>query len=178
MAEDEFGNPNHAATPLAITTAPVVTGFELYADDILAIFSDQTLCDLRARIVATERLVKAARDRLQDNKPPVDCALTFQGRLSADAVTVASKGSFDAETGLANGSRRILTRAFGVTEDAEDTVSARLDTTLAWERRLSDDLRAAWLLGLEVGSADVDRSLTGPLQTMGLSPGGLCDAAA
>lgn len=170
-AEDELGNPSAAAIPLVITTASVVTELEANADLIREIITDQALRDLRARIAATERMVKAAQERLALNAPQVDRALSFQGTLQADDVTISSKGSFGAETGLANGSRRILWGEFSVTRDAEGTTSARLDTTLAWERRLSDDTLAAWFLGLEVGQADVDRSFTGPLRTMGVSLG-------
>ncbi|MCU0826236.1 MAG: Ig-like domain-containing protein [Tabrizicola sp.] len=170
-AEDELGNPSAAAVPLVISTASVATEFDQYADEILAIVTDQTLRDLRARIAATERMVKAAQERLASDAPQVDRALSFQGTLQADDMTISSKGSFGAETGLANGSRRILWGEFSLTRDAEGTTSARLDTTLAWERRLSDDTLAAWYLGLEVGQADVDRSFTGPLRTMGVSLG-------
>jgi hypothetical protein len=170
-AEDELGNPSAAATPLVITTASVVTEFDQYADEILAIITDQSLRDLRARIAGHEKMVKAAQDRLVSDAPAVDRALSFQGTLQADDVTISSKGSFGAETGLANGSRRILWGEFSVTRDAEGTTSARLDTTLARERRLSDDALAAWFVGLEVGQADVSRSFSGPLRTLGASVG-------
>lgn len=170
-AGDELGNPSAAATPLLITTASAVTELEVNADLIREIVIDQALRDLRARIAATERMVKAAQDRLTSDTPPVDRALSFQGSLQADDVTIASKGSFGAETGLANGSRRILWGEFSVTRDAEGTTSARLDTTLAWEGRLSDNTLAAWFPGLEVGQADVDRSFTRPLRSLGVSLG-------
>ncbi len=171
VAVDSFGNGNAASAPLVVTTASAETEFEESADLIREIIVDQAARDLRARIAVAENLVKAAQDRLTADTPAVDRALSFQGTLQADGLTVASKGSFGAETGLANGSRRILWGEFSVNRDAEGTTSARLDTTLAWERRLSDKALAAWFLGLEVGHADIDRDFTGPLQTLGLSLG-------
>ncbi len=170
-AEDELGNPSAASAPLVVTTASAETEFEASADLLREIIVDQAARDLRARIAVAEKMVKAAQDRLTADTPAVDRALSFQGTVQADGLTVASKGSFGAETGLANGSRRILWGEFSVNRDAEGTTSARLDTTLAWERRLSDTALAAWFLGLEVGQADIDREFTGPLQTLGLSLG-------
>jgi hypothetical protein len=170
-ATDALTNPNTASAVLEIEAASVAAEFEEYADDILAIISDQSLRDLRARIAATERMVKAAQERLASDAPQMDRALSFQGTLKADNASISSKGSYGEEIGLANGSRRIIWGEFSVTRDAEGTTSARLDTTLAWERRLSDDALAAWFLGLEVGHADVSRDFSGPLRSMGLSLG-------
>lgn len=171
VAVDSFGNGNAASAPLVVTTASAETEFEESADLIREIIVDQAARDLRARIAVSEKLVTGAQDRLTADTPAVDRALSFQGTLQADGLTVASKGSFGAETGLASGSRRILWGEFSVNRDAEGTTSARLDTTLAWERRLSDDALAAWFLGLEVGHADIDRDFTGPLRSLGLSLG-------
>jgi hypothetical protein len=171
VAVDSFGNANAASAPLVVTTASAVTEFEANADLVREIIIDQAARDLRARIAATGKAVKAAQDRLALGVPGVDRALSFQGSLQADGVTLSSMGSFGAETGLANGTRRILWGEFSLNRDAEGTTSARLDTTLAWERRLSDDALAAWFLGLEVGRADINRDFTGPMQTLGLSLG-------
>lgn len=170
-AQDAAGNPSTASAPLSVEAASVRRDFEAASEEIRKIIVDQALRDLRARIAATERVVRAAQDRLAADAPPVDRALSFQGTLQADDLSLSSKGSFGADTGLANGTRRILSGEFSLTRDAEGTTSARLDATLAWERRLSDDALAAWFLGLEVGHAGVERSFSGPLRSLGVSLG-------
>ena len=169
-AEDGAGNPSAAATPLAVSIATALTELEANAALVLEIVTDQALQDLRSRIAASERMVKAAQDRLMA-VDTVDRKLTFTGSLQADDLTLSSSGGFGGETTLANGTRRIVFGDFTVNRDAEGTVSARLDSTLAWERRLSDDALAAWFLGLEMGSADVDRGLSGPMRSLGVSLG-------
>ena len=170
-AQDAAGNLSLASAPVEVEAASVARDFEAAVPQIREIITDQAARDLRARIAATGKAVKAAQDRLALGVPGVDRALSFQGSLQADGVTLSSMGSFGAETGLANGTRRILWGEFSLNRDAEGTTSARLDTTLAWERRLSDDALAAWFLGLEVGRADINRDFSGPLQTLGLSLG-------
>lgn len=137
---DSVGNFNRASSTLTIQTSSVASLFAAAEDEISKIVTDQAARDLRARIAASQRIVRDAQDRLvaQGEGPPVNRALSFQGTLQADDVILSSSGSFGAETGLANGSRRILSGDFSLTRDDAGTVSARLDSTLAWEHRLSD----------------------------------------
>jgi hypothetical protein len=98
--------------------------------------------------------------------------LDITGSAELSNGRFSTQGTFFGETGNAEGGQtRLFFGDFDVQRDADGSVSAQLNTKLAWERQISTTAMYGYYLGAELGRATLEGAFAGDQDSFGASVG-------
>ncbi len=132
--------------------------------------------NLRMTREARYRLVEdQAEDQMGSaaNASVSDVPVQIDGAFDATTTTLSSKGTFFGQSGLSDGTRRLVFGDFDVQHDSETGSStATLNGKVAWEQSVSDKTLLGYFIGGELARSNIAGSFDGDQNRIGVSAGG------
>ncbi len=132
--------------------------------------------NLRMTREARYRLVEdQAEDRMGSaaNASFRDVPVQIDGAFDATTTTLSSKGTFFGQSGLSDGTRRLVFGDFDIQHDSETGSStATLNGKVAWEQTVSDKTLLGYFIGGELARSNIAGSFDGDQNRIGISAGG------
>ncbi len=179
---DGAGNVNIVANTYTIQAGSPASAFEENEEEILAVVTDEAMRGVRSTVSSNVRMTRAARERFISGRQQAGTdsqvvsraatPLDMTGSAELSNGRFSTQGTFFGETGNAEGGQtRLFFGDFDVQRDADGSVSAQLNTKLAWERQISTTAMYGYYLGAELGRATLEGAFVGDQDSFGASVG-------
>jgi hypothetical protein len=181
-AQDGADNGNIVSNTYTIQAGSPASAFEEHEEEILEVVTAEALRSVRATVSSNVRMTRAARERFMLGRQQADTdsqmvsraatPLDITGSAELSNGRFSTQGTFFGETGNAEGGQtRLFFGDFDVQRDADGSVSAQLNTKLAWERQISTTAMYGYYLGAELGRATLEGAFAGDQDSFGASVG-------
>jgi hypothetical protein len=163
-------------TPAAELSAESEVINQIITADASRSLTSVIFTNLRMTREARYRLVEdQAEDRMGSaaNASVSDVPVQIDGAFDATTTTLSSKGKFFGQSGLSDGTRRLVFGDFDVQHDSETGSStATLNGKVAWEQTVSDKTLLGYFIGGELARSNIAGSFDGDQNRIGISAGG------
>jgi hypothetical protein len=174
------GTASSAADTVTITvrapTTTPATAFDAAEDTILDTVTNDATLSILSTLSFNQNMLRDARSRFisrPTNEAKGDEALSVDGTLNADTITLSSMGTFFGKTGLENGTQRLVFGDFNIQRDSASGAStATLNGRVAWEQTASDTTMMGYFIGGELAHSNIAGDFEGDQNRLGLSVGG------
>jgi hypothetical protein len=181
-AQDGADNGNIVSNTYTIQAGSPASAFEENEEEILEVVTDEAMRGVRSTVSSNVRMTRTARERFVLGRQQADTdsqmvsraatPLDITGSAELSNGRFSTQGTFFGETGNAEGGQtRLFFGDFDVQRDADGSVSAQLNTKLAWERQISTTAMYGYYLGAELGRATLEGAFAGDQDSFGASVG-------
>jgi hypothetical protein len=183
-AVNSIGNGAESAAVNVLLGSPA-SEFAAKEDAIRSVITSDAQRSLNSTLASNIRLTRDARERFLTSRAQMQSeeaglasrnneALDVDGIAVASADQIATQGTFSAQTGNFEGTkRRLVFGDFDIQRDGDTgSNTATISGKIAWEQMLSEQTMLGYYLGVEVGQSNIRGSFTGTQRKYGVSIGG------
>lgn len=168
---------------IVVNAATPASEFAANKEVIRQIVRDGAQADLNLDLGNSQRMVRAARERLQNGQSQAggdgtgiasrnDIPFDVDGWAGYGEGTLSTKGSFFGQRGSFDGrTYRFIDGDFNIQRQQDGAVTLSVNTNLGWERMTSDSTLIGTHLGFRAGQSEVLGSFTGNRSSLAATAG-------